>query len=103
VQVRHVDYVQPESLTTALEGVGRLLPISGTPGDRVAEHANVIDAAKQAGIELLAYTSVLNADTTTMLLAADYHATEQRIKDSGLPYAVLSEGQGSSYSHALLQ
>ena len=29
------------------EGVGRLLLISGAPGDRVAERANVIDAANR--------------------------------------------------------
>ena len=69
-----------------------MLLISGTPGDRVAEHGNVIDAAKQAGVELLAYTGILNADTTTMLLAADHQATEQLIKDSGLPYAFLRNG-----------
>ena len=69
-----------------------MLLISGTPGDRVAQHANVIDAAKQAGVALIAYTGMLNADTTAMLLAADHQATEQLIKDSGLPYAFLRNG-----------
>jgi NAD(P)H dehydrogenase (quinone) len=92
VQVRHADYGRPETLAPALEGADRVLLISGTPGDRVAQHANVIDAAKQAGVELLAYTGILNADTTTMLLAADHQATEQLIKDSGLPYAFLRNG-----------
>ncbi len=92
VQVRHADYAQPDTLTSALEGAERLLLISGTPGDRVAQHANVIDAAKQAGVQLIAYTGILNADTTTMLLAADHQATEQLIKDSGLPYVLLRNG-----------
>ncbi len=92
VQVRHADYARPETLGLALQGADRVLLISGTPGDRVAQHANVIDAAKQAGVELLAYTGILNADTTTMLLAADHQATEQLIKDSGLPYAFLRNG-----------
>ncbi len=92
VQVRHADYAQPETLAPALEGADRVLLISGTPGDRVAQHANVIDAAKQAGVQLIAYTGILNADTTTMLLAADHQATERLIKDSGLPYAFLRNG-----------
>ncbi|HWT22071.1 MAG TPA: SDR family oxidoreductase [Solirubrobacteraceae bacterium] len=92
VQVRHADYAQPETLAPALERADRVLLISGTPGDRVTQHANVIDAAKQAGVRLIAYTGILNADTTTMLLAADHQATEQRIKDSGLPYAFLRNG-----------
>jgi NAD(P)H dehydrogenase (quinone) len=92
VQVRHADYAQPETLAPALQGAERVLLISGTPGDRVAHHADVIDAAKRAGVQLIAYTGVLNADTTTMLLAADHQATEQLIKDSGLPYAFLRNG-----------
>ncbi len=75
MQVRHADYAQPETLAPALEGTERLLLISGTPGDRVAQHANVIDAAKQPGVQLIAYTGILNADITTMLLAADHQAT----------------------------
>jgi NAD(P)H dehydrogenase (quinone) len=90
VQVRHADYARPATLGPALQGADRVLLISGTPGDRVAEHANVIDAAKEAGVDLIAYTGILNADTTTMLLAADHQATEQLIKDSGLPYAFLA-------------
>ena len=70
----------------------RLLLISGTPGNRVAEHGNVIDAAKQAGVQLIVYTGILNADTTTMLLAADHQATEQLIKASGIPFAFLRNG-----------
>ena len=92
VHVRHADYAQPEPLAPAFRGAERLLLISGTPGDRVAQHANVVDAAKRSGIQLIAYTGILNADTTTMLLAADHQATEQLIKDSGLPYAFLRNG-----------
>ena len=92
VQVRHADYAKPETLGPALEGVDRLLLISGTPGDRVTEHGNVIDAAKQAGVGLLAYTGILNASTTTMLLAADHQATERLIEASGIPYVLLRNG-----------
>jgi NAD(P)H dehydrogenase (quinone) len=92
VEVRHADYALPETLGPALEGAERVLLVSGTPGNRVAEHGNVIDAAKRAGVELIAYTSILNADTTRMLLAADHQATEQLIRDSGLRHAFLRNG-----------
>lgn len=54
VQVRHADYAQPETLAPALEGVERVLLISGSPGERVHQHANVINAAEQAGVQLIA-------------------------------------------------
>ncbi len=92
VDVRHADYAQPKTLAAAFEGVERLLLVSGTPGNRVAEHGHVIDAAKRAGVRFIAYTGILNADTTTMLLAADHQATEHLIKQSGLPYAFLRNG-----------
>ena len=92
VQVRHADYAQPETLGPALEGADRVLLISGQPGDRVKEHGNVIEAAKEAGVELLAYTSILNAETTQMLLAADHQATERLVRDSGVPFALLRNG-----------
>ncbi|HWT92655.1 MAG TPA: SDR family oxidoreductase [Solirubrobacteraceae bacterium] len=92
VQVRRADYAEPDTLVPALQGAERVLLISGTPGNRLVEHGNVIAAAKEVGVELLAYTGILNSDTTTMLLAADHKATEQLIKESGLPYAFLRNG-----------
>ena len=92
IQVRHADYALPETLVPALEGANRVLLISGTEGDRELLHGNVVEAAKQTQPELLAYTSILNADTTTALLAAAHQATERHIKASGLPYALLRNG-----------
>jgi NAD(P)H dehydrogenase (quinone) len=92
IQVRHADYALPETLVRALEGADRVLLISGTEGDRELLHGNVVEAAKQTQPELLAYTSILNADTTTALLAAAHQATERHIKASGLPYALLRNG-----------
>lgn len=46
------------ALTAALEGVDRLVFISGSEvGQRVAQHTNVINAAKAAGVTFIAYTS----------------------------------------------
>src|SRR5436305_15051061 len=63
VQVRLADYNRPETLPAALQGATRLLLISGSEvGRRVAQHQAVIDAAKRAGVGLIAYTSILHGD-----------------------------------------
>jgi NAD(P)H dehydrogenase (quinone) len=93
VQVREADYTRPETLGPALQGVDRLLLISASDlGQREPQHANVIAAAKDAGVGLLAYTGVLNNDTTTMPLAAEHQATEVRLRESGLPIVLLRNG-----------
>lgn len=90
VQVRRLDYADPGSAREVIGAGDRVLLVSGNEmGGRVAQHRNVIDAAAAAGVALLAYTSIANADRTTMLLAADHQATEQAVRESGAPYALL--------------
>jgi NAD(P)H dehydrogenase (quinone) len=90
VQVRQADYTQPENLKAALEGVTKLLLISSSDfADRVGQHRNVIEAAQHAKVELLAYTSLLRADTSKLSLASDHKATEELIRASGLPFVFL--------------
>ena len=48
-----------------------------------------MDAAKDAGLGLIAYTSVPKADTSDMILAQEHRATEQALIASGLPYVFL--------------
>lgn len=90
VQVRRADYSRPETLTTALSGIDKLLLISSSEvGQRVLQHRNVIDAANQAGVKLLAYTSILDADRSPLALAAEHRETEAAIKESGVPAVIL--------------
>jgi NAD(P)H dehydrogenase (quinone) len=90
VQVRAADYTRPETLDAALEGVGRLLLVSSNEvGQRFAQHRNVIEAAKRARVELLAYTSVLKAPTSGLMLAGEHKATEEAVGASGLPSVFL--------------
>jgi NAD(P)H dehydrogenase (quinone) len=90
VQVRRADYDEPDSLVAAFAGADKLLFISGSEvGQRVRQHGNVVEAAKAAGVGLLVYTSILNADNTEMLLAEEHKATEAIIRESGLPYVLL--------------
>jgi NAD(P)H dehydrogenase (quinone) len=90
VHVRRADYDAPDTLVAALAGVDRLLLISGNEvGRRVAQHRNMVDAARTAGVRLVAYTSVVKADTTRLLLAAEHKATEEMIRASGVPFVFL--------------
>ncbi|MDP9763513.1 SDR family oxidoreductase [Deinococcus enclensis] len=90
VTVRQADYTQPHTLDAALQGVDRLLLISSSDmNGRVDQHRNVVDAAVRAGVKLLAYTSLLRADTSGLGLAQDHRATEALIRASGLPFVLL--------------
>lgn len=93
VQIRTLDYNDPVSLRTAFTGAHKVLLISGSEvGQRLPQHRNAIAAAKEAGVELIAYTSVANAGTTGMALAAEHQATEQLLQESGVPFVLLRNG-----------
>ena len=90
VVVRRADYNDPVSLKDAFVGVDKALLVSSSEmGQRVEQHQNVIDAAAAAGVSLLAYTSVANAGTSSLLLAEEHQETEKRLLSSGLPVALL--------------
>lgn len=93
VQLRVADYTQPATLDSAFAGAAKLLLISSSEvGQRVAQHRNVIDAAERAKVGLIAYTSLLRADSSPLALAAEHQKTEALLKDSGLPHVLLRNG-----------
>ncbi|PJC96080.1 NAD(P)-dependent oxidoreductase [Janthinobacterium sp. BJB1] len=93
VQVRQADYNDGASLDAAFKGATKILLISSSEvGQRAQQHQNVIDTARRAGVALLAYTSVLRADTSPLGLAAEHVVTEAAIRASGLPYTFLRNG-----------
>ncbi len=90
VQVRQADYDDPASLDVALVGVDQLLLVSGTDaGRRVAQHRNVVEAAQRAEVRLLAYTSIVHAPTSDLVLAQEHRETEEVIAAAGVPFAFL--------------
>ncbi|MET7460454.1 NAD(P)H-binding protein [Nonomuraea sp. NPDC005501] len=92
VPVRRGDYDDPASLRAAFEGVERLLLISSPELDtprRIAQHLAAVTAAADAGVGAIAFTSFLGADTAATGLTEAYHATEQAILATGLPYTFL--------------
>jgi NAD(P)H dehydrogenase (quinone) len=90
VRTRAIDYDDLDSLRAAFGSGDTVLFVSGSEaGRRLGQHNNVIEAARGAGVGLLAYTSIANADRSTMLLAADHQATEKLLATSGVPYVLL--------------
>ncbi len=93
VTVRQADYTDQTAFTTALAGVDKLLLISSSEvGQRAAQHQNVINAAKAAGVKFIAYTSLLHADTSPLGLHVEHVATEKALAESGIAYALLRNG-----------
>ncbi len=93
VELREADYSKPETLATAFAGAEKVLLISSNDlENRMDQQRAVVDAAKKAGVSLIAYTSILYADTSTIGLASDHKATEEYIRVSGIPYVFLRNG-----------
>ncbi len=93
VQLRQADYSQPETLDAAFAGAQKVLLISSSEvGQRIAQHNNAIDAAQRAGVQLIAYTSVLHATGSPLALADEHLATEAHLKAVGVPHVLLRNG-----------
>ncbi|WP_369920031.1 SDR family oxidoreductase [Marinomonas polaris] len=93
IQVRKADYSDLDSLVAAMQGVEKVLLVSSSEvGQRTAQHSNVINAAKQASVALIAYTSILNADKSPLILAKEHAETENLLAKSGVPYVLLRNG-----------
>lgn len=90
IDVRHFDYDSPATLVPALQGIDKILLISANEvGRRTPQHKAVIDAAIEAKVPYIAYTSLLRADTSPLGLAQEHRETEQLIRESGLSYTFL--------------
>jgi len=92
--VREADFDRPDSLRSGFAGAERVLLIStDAVGARVHQHAEAIDAAKAAGAELIAYTSVPNPTRDNPAgVAEDHRRTEELLVASGVPHVFLRNG-----------
>ncbi|MEU6555569.1 SDR family oxidoreductase [Streptomyces sp. NPDC046915] len=92
VRIAVADYNTPQTFDSLFAAGDKVLLISGNEFDkgRVQQHQVVIDAAKAAGVALLAYTSA--PGTLTAALADDHRGTEKALLASGLPYTLLRNG-----------
>ena len=93
VEARAFDYSRADQLAPALAGVDTLMLVSSSEiGQRAVQHRNVIEAAKQAGVGRIVYTSVLHADTSPLDLAAEHRETEAAFAEAGIPTTILRNG-----------
>ncbi|NUS74617.1 MAG: SDR family oxidoreductase [Streptomyces sp.] len=92
VQIAVADYNTPETFDSVFAEGDKVLLISGSEvgNDRPGQHTVVINAAKAAGVALLAYTSA--PGSLSAALADDHRATEKVLLASGLPYTLLRNG-----------
>ena len=92
VSIRLGSFDDVASLDKAMNGVEKVLLISGLDAERFQQHKNVIDAAKRAGVQQLAYTSVSMKDfnnSAIKSLMESHFQTEDYLKASGLSYTIL--------------
>jgi NAD(P)H dehydrogenase (quinone) len=92
-------YHDRASLTEALLGTSTLFLVSGRESaDRVAEHRSAVDAAVEAGVERIVYTSFLGAaPDATFTFARDHHATEEHIRATDLAHTFLRNSMYADY------
>ena len=86
-------YDDGDGLRRAFEGAGALFMVSASEDpDRRRLHANVIDAAADAGVERIVYTSFYGAGPEcTFTFGRDHWHTEEHIKGSGLRHTFLRD------------
>jgi uncharacterized protein YbjT (DUF2867 family) len=77
----------------ALRGVQTLLMVSAAEhADRVDQHRGFVQAAVDAGVRRVVYTSFVGAGATSgFLLGRDHGATEHAIRESGLAWTFLRD------------
>jgi NAD(P)H dehydrogenase (quinone) len=105
VEEREADFDRPETLQAAFRGVERLLLVSTdslhAPNVRIKQHHSAIQAAMDAGVQHIVYTSLPNAHPTEGPSIPDDHFwTEVALFESGLNWTIL---RNNLYAEVILR
>jgi NAD(P)H dehydrogenase (quinone) len=93
VTVRRADFADPSTLDEAFAGAEALVLVSTTTvGGRFDNARNAIDAARRVGVSRIVYTSIVNASTAHLTLAAAHRRTEDYLRESGSAFVILRNG-----------
>ncbi|MBB3461796.1 SDR family oxidoreductase [Rhizobium sp. BK377] len=106
VITRKADFDDAAGLEAAFAGVDRLLIIStdalDTPGKRLTQHKAAVAAAVKAKVKHITYTSMPSPDNSLVTFAPDHLGTENAIKESGIPYAIVRDAwYHDNYLHGM--
>lgn len=88
IHARIGDYADKGSLVKAFDGIERLLFVS-VPVHEL--QINVVEAAKEAGIQFIAYTSIADPQYSKFGLEVNHRQTEQLIRESGIAHTILRD------------
>ncbi len=100
MEVVEASYRDPASMRRALAGAHTffMIPVHEAP-DRVQQHATAVDAAVEAGVGRIVYSSFVGAaPDATFTFARDHWHTEEHIRSTGLDFAFL---RGNVYMDVL--
>lgn len=103
IETHVTNFNRKEGLVEAFKGAERLglisMPFVGPK--RQAAHKNAVDAAKEAGVKQIVYTSLVNAadETNPSVEKKDHIYTEEYIKEVGLDYIFM---RNSQYAEAMI-
>ena len=103
IETRVTDFNQRQGLADAFAGAERLalisMPFVGPK--RQAAHRNAVDAACEAGVSQIIYTSLVNADdeTNPSVEKKDHIYTELYVREKGLDFIFL---RNSQYAEAMI-
>jgi len=94
VNVAIGDYADYQSLIAAFQGIDKIYLVSGNDiANRGQQHVNIINAAKEARVKHIVYSSFQrnneSANSPIAFIANSHLSTEHALKSSGLVYTLL--------------
>ncbi|WP_324027414.1 SDR family oxidoreductase [Maribacter sp. BPC-D8] len=96
IEIRKGDYNSREDFNQALQGVDAVLLVSGMdePQKRIEQHRNVIEAAKQNGLQKIVYTSIVGDEDKNAFspIVQSNRQTEKDVQASGLQWVIGRNG-----------
>lgn len=90
VEVAQGDFLDPDSLRRALEGITTLFLLNAVTGDEVTQALNALNLANEAGIKRIVYLSVIHSDVyVNVPHFAGKYAVERMIEHMDISATIL--------------